>query len=235
MVLLALSGLSSGLLTCALMAPGRDEAGLSCGVVFGIFLAIPLAISRILGSGILESTLKGFGLIAVSTAAYFLAYMTAMGLQMDFPQIVPEAERWSMGNAESASPTALFVGGLVGGLLIFASVVFLAGPKLNKSARLQEILRGALLGGALGIAGWALCSSIGAAAWSLFHSFGLTPPWELSPRHWYHGINDYGERTRMYSLYIVWQAGIARAIGIMLRYPLGKKEDKSDGLRPPNF
>jgi hypothetical protein len=217
------------------MAPSQQEAGLSCGVVFGIFLATPLAISGILGSRILDSTLKWLGLIAVSSAAYYLAYMAAVGLQMNFPQIVPETERWDMGTAEPASPTALFVGGLVGGFLIFVSVVFLAGPRLNKGARSQEIIRGALLGGALGIAGWALRSSIGVAAWNLFHSFGLTPPWELSPTHWYHGINDYGERTRMYSLYIVWQTGIAAATGIMLRYPLWKKEDKSDGLRPPNF
>jgi hypothetical protein len=217
------------------MAPGQQEAGPSCGVVFGIFLVTPLAISGILGSRILDSTLKWLGLIAVSTVAYYLAYMAAVGLQMNFPQIVPETERWDMGTVEPASPTALFVGGLVGGFLIFVSVVFLAGPRLNKGARSQEIIRGALLGGALGIVGWALRSSIGVAAWNLFHSFGLTPPWELSPTHWYHGINDYGERTRMYSLYIVWQTGVAAAIGIMLRYPLGKKEDKSDGLRPPNF
>jgi hypothetical protein len=217
------------------MVHGRDEAGLFCGAVFGIFLALPMVISGILGSGILKSTLKGLGLIAVSTAAYFFAYMTAMGLQMHFPQIVPEAERWNMGTPEQASPTALFVGGLVGGFLIFASVVFLAGPKLNKGARSQEILRGALLGGALGIAGWALRSSVGAASWNLFHYFGLTPPWELSPRQWYNGINDYGERTRMYSLYIVWQTGIAAAIGIMLRYPLSKRKDTSTSLRPPNF
>ena len=212
------------------MPPGQQQAGLYCGVVFGSFLATPLAISGILDSGILYSLFKALGLIAVSTAAYFLAYFTAFGIQMNFPQIVPSSERWDMGTYEPASAIALFVGGLVGGFLVFAGVIFLSRPEINKGARARKIIQGTLLGGTLGIAGWALRSSIGAATWHLLHAFGLTAPWELSPREWFHGVYDYGQTSRMYSLYVVWQTGIAAAAGIMLRHPSGRKQDKSDDL-----
>jgi hypothetical protein len=173
LVLLALSGLSSGLLTCAFM-PAGQEAGLYCGVVFGSFLAIPLAISGILDSGILYSLLKALGLITASTAAYFLACRTAIGMQLNFPQIVPSAERSDMSTPEPASLIALFVGGLVGGLLIFAGVIFLSRPEISKGIRARKIIQGTLLGGLTGVAAWALRSSVGVAIWNLFHAFGLT-------------------------------------------------------------
>lgn len=224
-VFLALSGISSGLVTCAFMPPGEDVAGLYCGVVFGLLLAGPLVISRIL-----DSLLRALGLIAVSTAAYFFAYSIAFWVQLDFPQIVPSAERWSMSTYEPASPIALFIGGLVGGLLIFAGLVFLSRSEIRKGTRARKILQGALIGAILAVVAWALRSSVGTAAWHLFHVFGLTPPWELSPMAWFGGKHDYGERTRMYSLYIVWQTGIAAAVGIMFRNASNRKEEKSNDL-----
>jgi hypothetical protein len=135
LVLLALSGLISGLLVCALMPPGQQEAGLYCGVVFGSFLAVPLAISRILDSGILYSILKSLGLIVVTTTAYFFSFLTAFGVQRNFPQIVPASERWDMGTNEPASAIAFFVGGLVGGFLLFAGVIFLSRPWTGRNRR----------------------------------------------------------------------------------------------------
>jgi len=231
MVLLAFGGLVSGLLTSVLMAPGQQEAGLYCGAVFGSFLAVPLVISRILDAGILYSFLKALGLIVVSTAAYLFAYLTAFGVQLNFPQIVPNAERWDMGTAEPASPIALFVGGLVGGFLVFGAVMFFSPPEIGKGTRVRKVIQGALLGGVLGVAAWALRSSVGVALWNLFHAFGLTPRWELSPRMWFHGVYDYGGTARMYSLYVVWQTGVATAVGIMLRHTPVRGEYESNDLR----
>jgi hypothetical protein len=225
LVLLALSGLSSGLLTCAFMSPAQQEAGIYCGVVFGSFLAIPLAISGILDLGILYSVLKALGLIAVSTAAYFLACMTAIWVQLNFRQVVPRSEQWDMGTNEPASAIALFAGGLVGGFLVFAGLIFSSRPESIKVTRARKIILGTSLGGLLGIAGWALRSSIGVATWHLLHVFGLTPSWELSPRAWFREVYDYGQRSRMYSLYLVWQTGVAAAAGVMLRGPFGRKQD----------
>jgi hypothetical protein len=228
LVLLTLGGLISGLLTCALMSPGQDEAGLYCGVVFGTFLSVPLTILGILDSGILYTLLKALGLIVVSTAAYYLAFFTAFVTQLSFRQIVPSGEQWNMGTNEPASAIGLFVGGLVGGFLVFAGVMYLSRHEISKGARARKIIQGTILGGALGIAGWALRSSIGVAIWNLLHTFGLTPSWELSPRLWFGNNYDYGERSRMYSLYVVWQTGVAAAAGFMLRHASVRSDEGSE-------
>jgi hypothetical protein len=208
-LVLAACGFLSGMLTCALIPSGQQGPGLYCGIVFGSFLAIPLAMSRILDWG------KALALIALSTAAYFLAYIAAFWMQSTFPQIVPSSELGNMGTNEPASAIALFVGGLVGGFLVFAGVILLSRPEISKGARAPKIVQGTLLGGALGIVGWALRSFIGAAIWHVFHAVGLAPSWELSP--------DYSQISRMYSLYVVWQTGVAAGVGNMLRQPSAKK------------
>lgn len=82
--------------------------------------------------------------------------------------------------------------------------------------KLLEV-EGALLGAVLGIASWALRSSVGAGVWHLFHAFGFTPRWELSPKQWFHDGEDYGNTARVYALYIVWQTGMATAVGVLFR------------------
>lgn len=230
-MLLALSGLLSGLLTCVYLPPDREEAGLYCGVLFGFFFAVPLAISGILGTGIISNLLRVLGLIAISAAAYLLASFIAIGIQMGFPQIVPSNERWDMSTEEPASATALFIGGLIGGLIVFTGLVFLSRSEANKGTHARKIILGTLLGGVLALIGWALRSSIGASTWHLLHSFGLTPAWELSPRQPFHGHYDIGQRSRMYSLYIVWQTGVAAAAGFMFRHTFEGKQHKSDSLQ----
>lgn len=231
MTLLALSGLLSGLLTCVYLPPDREEAGLYCGVVFGFFFAVPLAISGILGTRIMSSLLRALGLIAISTAAYLLASFMAIGIQMNFPQIVPSNERWDMSTNEPASATALFIGGLIGGFLVFTGLVFLSRPEANKRTYARRIIVGTLLGGVLAFVGWALRSSVGASTWHLLHSFGLTPTWELSPREPFHSYYDIGQRSRMYSVYIVWQTGVAAAAGFMFRRTSEGKQAKPDTLQ----
>lgn len=230
-VLLALGGLVSGLLTSVLMYPDKQEAGFASAALFGSFLAFPLAISGILDSKVLFSLLKALGLIGVTTVAYFISFLTAFGVQLSVPQIVPSAEVWSMGNYEPASPIALFVGGLVGGFVVSAGVVFLSRSEISKGTRTRKVIQGALFGGGLGVAGWALRSSVGAATWNLLHAFRLTPPWEQNPRYWFGNVYDYNQTSRMYSLYVVWQTGMAMAVGIMLRHSSVNGEDKSKDLR----
>jgi len=194
------------------MYPNGQEAGLFSGVVFGLFLAGCLALSKIL-----DNLWRAVRLIAVATAAYFFSTLTAFAVQLCFPEIVPRGEQWSMGTREPASAVALFVGGLVGGFLVFGEVIFLFCPEISKGLLARKAFQWALLGGILGVAGWALRSSVGAATWNLFHVLGLTPSGEASAREWFGDRYDYGETSRMYSLYVVWQTGVAIAVGIMLR------------------
>ena len=190
----------------------QEEAGFLCGVIFGVCLVVPLA-----ATGVLRNPIKAVLLIVVSAAAYVAAYVTAFGLQLHHREIVAPAERWDMGTAEPAGPVGLFAGGLVGGFLLFLAVDLLCQPVISKQGLLKRVLQGALLGGLLGVVGWALRSSVGVAIWNLMHAFGLVPKWEIRPQTWFHGESDYGQRTRMYSLYVVWQTGIASVIGLMLR------------------
>jgi hypothetical protein len=179
-VFLALGGLASGLLTGILMYP-REEAGWFGGTTFGVFLVVPL-----LATGILRNTIKALGLIGVTTFAYVFSYLITFGLQIILPGIVPSSEQWDMGTNEPAAPAALFVGGLVGAFLVFFAVISLCQPGISSRALARKALQGALLGGVLGVAGWALRSSVGVALWYLFHALGFTPWSESSPREWFH-------------------------------------------------
>ena len=215
-LLFGVAGLVSGLLTSISTYPNGQEGGLYSGSIFGLFLLLCLAAPEFVDAP-WKTISKGVVMIAATTVAYFLSFLAAFELQLHFPAIVPRDERWSMGTHEPASAVALLLGGFIGGLIVFCSALLLFGPRIRKDTLLRNTLLGAVIGGVLGIAGWALRSSVGVAVWHLLHAFRLTPRWEGTPRQWYGGEYDYSETTRMYSLYVVWQTGIATALGMALR------------------
>lgn len=206
---LPLSGFVSGLVTSVLT---RRADHMLNGIVFALFLACCLGIL-----GILHSYWKAATLIVITTAAYFIAYGAAFGIQLQFPDIVRQAERGDMGSSEPASPIALFVGGLVGGFIVLDALMILFSQEKTFRGLMRKVLVGTVLSGILGVVGWALRSSVGSGVWHVFHVFNLTPPGELSPRDYYHGEFDYGETSRMYSIYVVWQTGVAAVAAVMLR------------------
>jgi len=217
LVFLPTAGILAGFLMSVLVGI-TDYPPLFSGFIFGLLLACGLYLA-----GILRSPQRAFVLVVVATAAYFLSFFAAFGLQMKFPQIVPIDQRWSMSTSEPAAPMALLAGGLVGGFLLFGSVVLLLSPRKGIAAAARRVVLGTVLGGLLGIAGWALRSSLGIAIWHLFAAFRLTP-FGGSPREWFGGQYDYSETTRMYSLFFVWQTGVATAIAVMLRRDLQKSK-----------
>jgi len=219
-MLLALGGLLSGLLTSVLTL-GAQEAPTFSGIILGSAIAGCLAIS-----GVVPSGWKAFGMIAVTTAAYLFSFAVAFGVQMTYCQIVPNAERWNNCTNEPASPIALFFGGCAGGFLMLGAVAFFFRPGLNQGTLAMTALLGAVLGGALGVAGWALRSAVGVPVWHLLHALHLTPIWgQHPPQWWFHDEYDYGTSSRVYSLYVVWQTGIALAAGILLR-PIAKIDNE---------
>ena len=192
-VVLSVAGLVSGFLTCILMYR-HTEAPIFSGVVFALFLTVPLAIS-----GILDSYFKALILMAVTTAAYSVAAFVAIGIQMSNPQIILPSEV----GRELASPTALFDGGLAGGFLVFGAVVLLCRTGISMRTLFLRVFLGTILGGLLGVVGWALSASVGVTTWHLLHALHIA------------GVDD-GQTSRMYSVYLVWQTGVAMAVGIML-------------------
>jgi hypothetical protein len=206
MVLLALSGLASGMISSVSTYPTGQANDLSPGFVFGFVLVLCLAFPAIL-NGPLKGLLKAVAMIVVSVAAYFFSFQAAVGLQLVSPQMVASGEL----NHERPSPVALCFGGFVGGLIVFSAAMLLLAPRISRTILIRRTLLGAAIGGALGVAGWALRSSVGIAVWHLLHHFQLTPGWQHSP--W---DAEWPDPALLYSLYVVWQTGIAIALGVTL-------------------
>jgi len=206
-VALGLCGVASGIITCAFIYPQDNANGISPGVIFGISLAVPLTFLRIV------DLLKALLLVVYSAAIYVIAIVTAIFVQMKYPQLVPEADLWNMGNGETPALIPLFIGGFIGGLLLFAVVTYASGI----SARwcMANALVGAVLGGVLGLAGWALGGSLGVVLWHFLDIFHLASGG--SPRICYDDGCYYTELAHTYSLFMVWQTGVAVAMGWMLR------------------
>lgn len=207
-VALGLCGLASGIVTCAFVYPDDHANGVSPGIIFGIFLIIPLALFRIL------SLLKAVVLAVYSFAIYCVAFCSAFAFQLIFRGLVPEADMWTMGHDERAAPTSLFIGGLIGGLVLFAAVMLVAGIRERRRAK---ALVGAVLGGVLGLVGWVLGVPLGLAVWYFLHIFHLTSPWGGGPQTCLGVGCGYTQLVHTYSMFIVWQTGVAVAVGTMLR------------------
>lgn len=208
-ILISAGGFLSAVLSAAL-SHGRDDS-IAPGIVFGIALSL-----CVLLSGIADARRAAL-LIPVSFVAFFFALCAAIGLQIVFPQIVPANEQWSMSVKEPASPVALVISGAVGGLILFGGVFVAIERRRGGGTLVLRLFEGMVLGGVLAGIGWALRSTVGVAVWHVFHSMGVTPFWELSPRQAFGDEMDYSETSRMYSLFVVWQTCIAVALAFMIR------------------
>lgn len=194
-LIFSLAGLISALITTSLIYP-FGKRGEFLGIIFAVIITIALwasgASRRIFGG-----TLAILGI----TAAYWVALVTAQGVELNLPW-----KSWSMGQQPGVSPVSLFAGGAVGSLLVLGAV-FLAVPLRDKEGRLQlECVLWPLLGGLLGVIGWALGPSLGTLIWSAVHALGLGSP----------GDTRFSDAPRLYSLYTVWQTGMGLALGLML-------------------
>lgn len=206
---LAVSGLASGLLVCAVMDPRLPHADSYTGIIFGVFLAVPLLLYELL-----DQYWKAAGLVVVTTLAYPISVIAAMWFQMGFPRV---GVRGSLGTDDLPAPITLAVGGAIGGAIVFMAVAFFC-RRARGQSRAGMVLRGALAGGVLGFTAWILRSSVGVVLWHIFNRLGMVPSWSgSSPREWIGGVDDYGRLARTYALYVTWQTGVATAIGFALR------------------
>jgi hypothetical protein len=201
--LLAFCGLLSGLATAALAyKAGLYHAHLLLGGAFGLLVAACLFISGAIGS-----VWRAVLLILVATLAYALSVLVAFAFQ----GVV--LSTFMTSSQESApSPIALFVGGALGGFLILSEAVFL--PRIETKKRAFKLaLLWSLVGGTLGVVGSALGPTLGTALWGLVRALHLTAP-NAGPQDWLYGLT---ETRRLYSLYVVWQTGMAFVLGVLLR------------------
>lgn len=205
MISLPLAGLISGALTiCVMLAPlgprfPPQSPGFT-GCIFGAVVGGFLAKAKVL-------RFEGWAwLVVVATAAHFIAYFSASWFQLLFPPeniVLPEVPVLS----------SLIVGGLVGGFVLLGAIG--AFFRIRKERDLDTVtvifmaLLGAVCGGGLAAIGYALGPSLGSRLGRILTSHFTG--WAYSPEA------DFGDANVAYSLYLVWQTGMAFVVALMLR------------------
>jgi hypothetical protein len=200
-VALTLAGLVSGLITCGLVWPAGRLGGYILGGVFGATMTVSLVLC-----GMLRAAWKALWLPLVAAAADYISIMVAGCVELGLAWMLLPMDR----PAPHESPVALFAGGLIGAFLVLGGILTLSHPEVGMRALAARALWWSVPGGALGVVGWALGPSLGMAIWSGVHAVGLTAPTETFE-------NALSGTSRQYSLFVVWQTGMAFVIGLMLR------------------
>jgi hypothetical protein len=210
LVLLPLIGFASGVLTVILVAMG--PLFLFAGVIFGAVVAGYLVKVRVL------RTEDWAWVTVASGAAYFISLFAAIKFQAALPG--PGPVQPVTGQPE-AMPGSLFLAGLIGGLFVVGTLLWLRRDMGSGRAMIGSLI-GALAGGALGVLGGRLASSFGTAVWQVLHTFRLAgetyrPDDPLG----------YGAANFDCSLFVVWQTGMAFVIAVLLhKYtPISKAKE----------
>lgn len=207
---LAFAGLLSGFLTCAsgrfLELIGRaasDNFALFNGAIFGFVLIFYWWISQ----GF-RSVWRSAAFILACTAAYFCALqggMSAPPFLLFLSSFLPRqlAQEFEI----------CFTGGVLGGAIVFLSaVLFLPNRAQWKHVPLNLVVF-SFLSGVLGIIAWALGPYLGTGIWYLLKATHLAEQYQYAQTRPSGGANNY------YSLFVVWQAGAAVLLGLLLARP----------------
>ncbi len=193
MVLMPLVGLLSGLLSiCFLSLFANSSAEWLTGIVFGTLIALCLAMR-----GILRGYWKPVKLIITSVVAWITSLFVA---------------GFVAGGAHPPELVVPFVGGMVGAFIILGEALYLTCPEFGTWAIVLKAIIWSAVSGALAACGWALGPSFGVNLWHVLHVLHLTGPADLP---W--GNVAFGDSQPMYSIFVIWQTGVATALAIMLR------------------
>jgi hypothetical protein len=159
------------------------ESGIYVGAIFGVILAVCLWVFHSP-----RSVGRSLSIVMSSTIAYIAAQLSTIWAYEWMPSLFHQAR--------SSDPPSyvMFVGGVVGALMISATVLLLYRDECTKLGR--GILLCTLAGGGLGVFGY-----------SLGFMFGS----QDSSRH--------GDIPGMIPLYILWQAGMACLLELVLPEP----------------
>lgn len=200
-LLLALTGFSSGILTSVLPSllnfAGRASSFLG-ETAFGAALAWYYWRFRGVRDG-----WRLFNFAFVS----FVAYQAAAVVSTFIPGPL-DILRLSSPDSGQISSERFFWGGCVGATFLFAAgVIFLSSRSRSKHPALIG-LGLSIAGGVLAVVGWALGSSLGMVLW---RAFGAV---HLGPR--FFGDSSGSVDANFYSLHVVWQAGMAVLLALAL-------------------
>jgi hypothetical protein len=193
--LMTAAGFFSGVLTGGL---SQVYFGYLSSPSFGTIIACALALS-----GIARKFWKAICLVALTTAAFWISYVLAAGIELHLPR-----QRWgAMGSYPTVSPISLAAGGMLGAFIVLSGTLVLINRKAGLGRIACRSLSWSLLGGSLAVAGWTLGPSLGPLlvpknAPSTYAR--KEAPFEDTPEH-------------HYALYVAWQTGMAFALGMNLR------------------
>lgn len=196
------AGLLSGLLTiCISYANARFPAQFLLGLPFGIIISICLSVL-----GVLSSFRRIARLIVLATLAYFVAFIVAY-----FFQGIVVSPFMTSGERLTFSPIAMFVGGAIGGFLVIGEAAFFSQMETKQRA-LKLALLWSLGGGILGVVGEVLGPLLGQVLLSFIRGLRLASLTNLPADV----LNGADQTERLFSLYVIWQTGIALLIGLAL-------------------
>jgi hypothetical protein len=173
------------------------------GPLFGLAISLSLWLHKIL-----RSIWKLLGVIVASTLADFAAGLAGY---MVFLSPVSQS-RFSLGfnrfDSLGDDAASLIAGGFIGGAILFPALWFLLVVHQNWRRFFLALLICPLTGSSLAILSWALAPSLGAALWHVLNLFHLDESTaEIAQRSHY---------AAFYSLYVVWQSGMAVLLGVLL-------------------
>jgi len=156
----------------------------------------------------IRSVTKAIGLVVASTVAYFAAMILGM-----FSGMALSSAMGFQLNTESAELGAgmvapLLVAGTAGAFLIIVAVLRLYSEDTWRGV-LSKAFQYSWVGGVFALLGWGLGPSLGEAIWSALDSVGLSDLGREMLTHDATALNGF-------SLHIVWQVGMAVALGVML-------------------
>ncbi|HVB36042.1 MAG TPA: hypothetical protein VND42_02290 [Candidatus Acidoferrales bacterium] len=198
--LLSAAGLLSASVTiCGASATGQSDFLFFPGIVFGVIIS-----GCFIVSGALRSPRRAILFIVACTVANLLAVW--LGIQAEIWLPLGDS---SVGHGVAASPVALFASGLFGAVVVVSSAVTQLHPEIKLRDLDWKVFSWPALGGVLGI-GWELGPTLGMALSSAAHALGPAPRAGTAP-------NTAGEMSHRYSLWLVWQTGVAFILGIVLR------------------
>lgn len=211
-ILLTHAGLLSGLITIFISYTNAEYPALwLLGAPFGVVIS-----GCLVWLGILRDYRRVIRLILVATAAYFVSFFAAFFFQGIVLSIfMTSSEKLAI------SPIALFVGGIVGAFVLILEVVFL--PRIQPKPRAQNLaLVWSPVGDVLAAGGAALGPSLGAFLLRFVHSLGLASLTNLP----FDKIEGAEQTSLLFSLYLVWQTGMAFVLGIMMNHYAGAPHSK---------
>jgi hypothetical protein len=208
LVALGLAGIVSGFLTCAsgrllelFASTGRDMFT-HLGAIFGFVFIVHWWIFQ----GF-RSTWRSVAFILACTVAFASAEAAGMSAP-------PFLAFFSSFDRDIARDIEIcFIGGAVGGGIVFLSAVFFLPNRTRWRYVPLYVVALCFVSGVLGVTGWMLGPYLGTAIWHLLKATRLAEHYEYAQSQPSGGANNF------YSLFVFWQTCIAPLLGFVLARP----------------